>query len=85
VTVVHSARCGCPSEGDDRVTLTAHRPGCGFLEELAATGGLQVSGPETEAPQPEPSPAARALAATYAERAGGLAEIDELYSRPLQP
>jgi hypothetical protein len=54
------------------VTLTAHRPGCGFIEDLLERADAE-SGPP---PQPEPGPATRALAATYERYAEDLAAIE---------
>jgi hypothetical protein len=78
---MYRAPCGCPAEGDDRVTLTAHLPGCGFLEDLATYGACLVSEPETTAPA-EPGPAERALAATYERYAAELAAIEAMRAAP---
>jgi hypothetical protein len=76
-----SAPCGCLSEGDENSNITAHRDGCGFLEDLLARSG--TDDPWTHlfvnpAPDPEPSDAEKALAASYERYAGQLAEIEAL-------
>lgn len=82
-----SASCGCLSEGDETASLTAHRDGCRFLEDLLARSGTHdpwttmFGKPSAE---PEPGDAEKALAASYERYASQLAEIEALRSgRPL--
>jgi hypothetical protein len=73
------APCGCPSEGDERVRMTAHLPGCRFLEDLFERSCCPTSAHESAAER-EPSAVERALQASYEKYADQLAEIEALRS-----
>jgi hypothetical protein len=79
------APCGCPAESDAAGTMTAHREGCNFLEDLLArSDGMQddpwrtlFARPPTP---PEPSPTGLALAESDRRRSSDLEAIDDAYA-----
>lgn len=60
-----TAPCGCPSEGDERVSMTAHLPGCRFLEDLIEGSCCHTSEPLSVAAR-EPSDAEKTVRAILA-------------------
>lgn len=78
-----SAPCGCLSEGDENSSITAHRDGCGFLEDLLSRAGTDdpwthlFVNPSTGR---EPGGAEKALADTYRRHAADLAVIEGAYT-----
>jgi hypothetical protein len=77
-----TAPCGCPSEGDEISSITAHLEGCGFLEDLLARCG--TDDPWTHIGKPAlaagRSTAEKALAETYRRHGADLAELEDAYA-----
>jgi hypothetical protein len=82
------APCGCPSKTDAAGTMTEHRQGCDFIEDLLARSEgvdhdpwttMFSSPPAPPAPR-EPSQAEVALAESYRRHSSDLEAIDDAYA-----
>jgi hypothetical protein len=78
-----AADCGCLAEGDEHSSITEHREGCGFLEDLtrrSGHGGAWRHMAGVPAAKRPPDPAELALAESYQRHDGDLAAIEDAYA-----